>query len=372
MALETGGRNQMKKLYVTSTKQNDGKTMVTLGLMSALSERVKKVGFIKPIGLKEIMVADYAIDQDASLIERVFSLHANIKDMNPVTIDRDSLDYFSEPAKRDEVLGDVEASFKRISDGCDVVLIKGMVGAACGSVYGLANTLIAERLGGKVLIITSGGIGHPLDDVILNLEHFRSRSLDVIGVVFNKVYPHEIDKLRSFGGPFLEKHGTKLLGAIPHSKILGQPTLRDIVEHVGCRVLAGEQHLQNRVAKILVGAMSPAYAAGHFEDGALLITGGDRLDMVLAALAYGGPSAPKAARFSGLLLTCGIEPPKDILEMLKRAEIPVISSEKDSYNVASRISQMHAKLSPADKAKVNSVNDMIRRHVDVDALFDAM
>ena len=362
----------MKKLYITSTKQSDGKTMVTLGLMSAFSQRVKKIGFMKPIGLKELKVADYSIDHDASLIERVFNLHANIKDMNPVTIDRDSLDYFSEPAKRDEVLKEVDESFKRISEGCDVVLIKGMVGAACGSVYGLPNTLITERLGAKVLIVTSGGIGHPLDEIVLNLEHFRSRNIEVIGVIFNKVYPHEIDKLRSFGEPFLEDHGTKLLGVIPHSKAMSQPTLRDVVERVGGKVISGEQSLQNRVARILVGAMSPAYASDYFEDGALLITGGDRLDMVLAALAYSAQDISKRTKFSGLMLTCGVEPSKDILEMLKLAEIPVIVSEQDSYNVVSRVTQLQVKLSPADKSRINSANDMVRRHVDVDVLFEML
>jgi BioD-like phosphotransacetylase family protein len=211
-----------------------------------------------------------------------------------------------------------------------------------------------------------------LDEVILNLEHFRSRNLEVIGVVFNKVYAHEVDKLRSFGGPFLERHGTRLLGVIPHSKTLSQPTLRDIVERVGGKVLSGEQSLQNRVARMLVGAMSPAYASDYFEDGALLITGGDRLDMVLAALAHSRQDSPKSTKFSGLLLTCGVEPPPDVLEMLRSAEIPVIISEQDSCNVVSRVTQLQAKLSPADKVRINSVNDMVKRHVDIDALFAAM
>ena len=89
----------MKNLYITSTKQGDGKTMVTLGLMKVFSERVKKIGFMKPVGLSELKVADYSVDQDASLIERVFNLHANIKDMNPVTIDRESLGLFTDPKK---------------------------------------------------------------------------------------------------------------------------------------------------------------------------------------------------------------------------------------------------------------------------------
>lgn len=362
----------MKKLYITSTKAADGKTLATLGLMKAFSDRVDRIGFIKPLGLSEHKVADYAIDDDAALVERVFSLHANIKDMNPVTIDTASLSRFTDPKEREEVLSEIQKSFERISEGCDMMIIKGMVGAACGTVYGLSNPLIAKKLGAKVLILTSGGVGHPLDEAVLSLKHFQSQGLEVVGVVFNKVFPQEIDKLKDFGALFLEQQGTRLLGAIPYSKTLSCPTVRDIVEKVKGRVMMGEQQLGNHVGKILVGAMSPACAGRYFENNSLLITGGDRTDMILALLAYSMPGGEETKKFAGLLLTCGIEPPREILELLDRAEVPVVIAEQDSYSVVSSISQMQIKISPADKQRIASVYDIVRRYVDVDALFELL
>ncbi len=359
----------MKKLYITSTKQGDGKTMVTLGLMKAFSERVKKIGFMKPVGLSDLKVADYSVDQDAALIERVFNLHANIKDMNPVTIDRDSIDLFTDSVKREETIQEITESFNKISEGCDMMLIKGMVGAACGAVYGLSNAVVAKKLGGKVLILTSGGIGHPLDEVVLNLKYFQSHGLEVVGVIFNKAFPQEIDKLRTFGGPFLEQQGTRLLGIIPYSKPLASPTMREIGECINGKVLAGEQHLGNHVGRILVGAMTPAYSEKYFENNCLLITGGDRSDVVLAALAYSMLGGGKARRFAGLVLTCGVEPPETLLEMLRRADIPVIGAQQDSYTVVSGITQMQVRISPADKQKIASVYDAVRRHVEVEEMF---
>jgi BioD-like phosphotransacetylase family protein len=359
----------MKKLFITSTKQSDGKTMVTLGLMKAFSEKIKKIGFIKPIGLSEHKVADYAIDDDASLMERVFSLHSNIRDMNPVTIDKNSIDYFTDPAKQKETVKDIVESFEKVSEGRDMMLIKGMIGAACGTVYGLSNELVAKTLGAKILILTSGGIGHPLDEVVLNLKYYQAHGLEVIGVIFNKVFPEEIDKLRNFGGPFLEQRGTRLLGVIPYSKSLGYPTIRDIAERIGGKVLTGEQHLGGHAGKMIVGAMTSASVSRHFENNCLLITGGDRTDMMLAVLVQTLLSDKKKMKFAGLLLTCGVEPPNEIMEMLKQAEIPVISTQQDSYAVVSSISQMDVKISPADKQKISVVYDTVRRHVDIDNLF---
>lgn len=380
----------MKKLYITSTKQGDGKTMVTLGLMAAFSKRVKEIGFMKPVGLSELKLPDYSIDQDASLIERVFNLHANIRDINPVNLDRDSIDRLSDPAKRGGAatlkkplcgLKEITDSFARVSVGRDMMIIKGTVGAACGTVYGFSNALVARELGAKVLILTSGGVGHPLDEVVLNLEYFKSHRIEVIGVVFNKVFPQEIDKLRTFGEPFLDRFGTKLLGVIPHVKALAVPTMQDIGELIGGKVLAGERHLGNHASKILVGAMSSGIAASYFmdlEENALLITGGDRTDIILAALvssliSYGRKvDPPRRVKFAGLLLTCGVEPPEKILELMRRLEVPVISAPQDSYTIVSRISQMQVKISPADKQKIDIVNDAVRRHVELDTIFELL
>jgi len=119
-------------------------------------------------------------------------------------------------------------------------------------------------------------------------------------------------------------------------------------------------------------AMSPACAGRYFENNSLLITGGDRTDMILALLAYSAPGGEETKKFAGLLLTCGVEPPDEILELLHRAEVPVVIAEQDSYSVVSSISQMRVRISPADKQRISLVYDVVRRYVDVDTLFDLL
>ncbi len=362
----------MKKLFVSSTKQGDGNTMVSLGLLKAFSERTKKIGFMKPLGLSELMLPGYSIDYDASLMERVFNLHANIRDMNPVTLDKDSLESLAEPGRQDEVLGEIVESFKKVSGGRDIVLVKGNVGASCGRVYGLSNALIAKTLGAKVLILTSGGVGHPLDEVALNLEYYQSKGVEVVGVVFNKVFPQEEDKLRGFGAKFLEEANTRLLGIIPYNKLLAMPTIRDLTERVRGRIIAGEQHVDNHIGRIFIGAMAADQAAKYFEENCLLITGGDRADMIVAAHAYSMLPGDQKIKFGGLILTGGVTPPEEILELLRRADMPVIVVDEDSYTVASKVSQMQPRISPANKQKIEIVSEMVRRHVEVDKLFELL
>jgi len=362
----------MKILNITSTTQHDGKTMVMLGLMKAFSEKVKKIGFIKPLGLSERKVADYSIDRDAALIERVFHMHANIKDLNPVTLDKGSLEYFARPEKSKEMLAEIMASFGRISEGCDLMLVKGLTGAACGTVYGLPNVVIAKKMGAKVLLLSSGGIGHPLDQIVMNIDYLRAKGVDVLGVIFNKVFPDEIDKLRKYGASFLEKHGTRLLGVIPHHNLLSLPTIRDIAERINGKVLAGEHSLGNLVGKTFVGAMTPSYAWPYFSPNSLLITGGDRIDMILAVVTYCLMEKDETQKFAGMVLTCGVEPPEHILELLKQAGIPVILAQQDSYSVISNISQMDVRISPADERKISLVADLVKRHVEVDNIFEML
>jgi BioD-like phosphotransacetylase family protein len=190
--------------------------------------------------------------------------------------------------------------------------------------------------------------------------------------MFNKVLAQETDKLREFGTRFLEKQGTRLLGIIPYNRALSTCTVRAVAERIGGRVLAGEQYLGNHIGRFLVGALSAGSARKYFENNCLLITGGDRTDMLLAALVYALTGGQSGFKFAGIVLTGGVVPPEDILELLKRAEIPVVAVEQDSFTVTSAIGQMEPKISPADGQKIQTVCDVVRRHVDVKAIFELL
>ncbi len=76
----------MKKIFIAATKQNDGKTTVSLGLISNLKDRFGKVAFIKPIGQRYLEEEGQKIDEDSLLIEEVCGIRCGLKDMSPIAV----------------------------------------------------------------------------------------------------------------------------------------------------------------------------------------------------------------------------------------------------------------------------------------------
>lgn len=361
----------MKRLYVTATKINDGKTVVSLGLLNALKEKFERIGYIKPLGLKDVRAPGYEVDGDALLMARTLPIHAHIQDMSPVTVDRTSIKEYAEEGKQKELLQSVKDSFERVAEGKDFLLIEGTGNAAVGAVFGLPNALVAKELGAKVLLVTSGGIGHPLDEIALNKEFFESYGVEVVGVIFNKVYSHEFEQVRKICAPVLERFGTRLLGVVPYNRGIDVPTMMDVLERLRGRLLLGEKYLSNRILSIQVGAMSAQNALTRLKDNVLLVTGGDRADLLLTVVIK-GMLASDRIDVAGVVLTGELVPHPDVLGLLKKTKFPVISVKEDSYTTAAQIRSLDVKISPSDEKKISIVADVMKRYVDIDQLLSLL
>ncbi|HVY60578.1 MAG TPA: AAA family ATPase, partial [Planctomycetota bacterium] len=275
-----------KRLYVTATRRDDGKTAIVLGLMRALRKRTPRIGFIKPLGKRDVEQRGFGLDEDSLLIEKVCGIHASVKDMSPVTIDREfSEDFFRASAEPQDLMARVREAFRRIAEDQDAVVIEGTGHACLGAVYGLSNATVAKELGAKVLIVSSGGVAQPIDEVALNVSFFRQHGVEVLGAVVNKARPTEVAPLKDFGRRALERLGVRLLGVVPHDPLLESRTVLQVFEGIGAQLVAsgGDGRLGRRVEKMLVGALTTHNAIDNFEDDALLITGGDRTDLLVAA-----------------------------------------------------------------------------------------
>src|SRR5207244_551934 len=146
----------------------------------------------------------------------------------------------------------------------------------------LSNAQVAKTLGAKVIIVSQGGIGKPIDEVSLNRALFEREGVPIIGVILNKVLPDKIDYVTEFARRGLKRKGLELLGVVPHQSILSSPTVDLIREELEAEVLNG-QGIHNLVRHVIIGAMSQQNAVTHFKPGVLVITPGDREDIVLAA-----------------------------------------------------------------------------------------
>jgi dethiobiotin synthetase len=154
-----------KRIFVAATRMNDGKTTTCLGLYGALQSIFPRVGFIKPVGQRFVDVQGQKIDEDSVLLDSIFQVRVPIESMSPVAIDATFTRRFLEnPGELLPTLEDkICRSFDRVSWEKDFTIIEGSGHAGVGSIFELSNARVAQLLNAKVILISPGGIGRPID-----------------------------------------------------------------------------------------------------------------------------------------------------------------------------------------------------------------
>ncbi|MCX5669147.1 MAG: AAA family ATPase [Candidatus Omnitrophica bacterium] len=354
----------MRKIFIAATKQNDGKTTVSLGIIRNLQQKFGKVGFIKPIGQRYLEEEGLRIDEDSILIEKVCGIKSGLKDMSPIAVEKGFTEkYITKPDKKN-ISHLIQDAFRRISKNQELVVIEGTGHAGVGSVFDHSNATVAKLLGAKVIIISSGGVGRPIDEIILNKALFEKEGVKVLGVIVNKVLPNKFEKINRLVRKGLERKGIQVLGVLPYDPMLARPTIEQILEETDFEVLCGGEYLERSVAKVIVAAMEPRDASRYIIEDSLMITPGDRHDMINIALNCFRDSASKKLKICGLVLTCGIVPDEPLMDLLAKAQIPVLLAKSDTYDVATCVHDITVKIRPCDKEKISAVEKLIRENVD--------
>jgi len=354
----------MRKIFIAATKQNDGKTTVSLGIIRNLQQKFGKVGFIKPIGQRYLEEEGLKIDEDSILIEEVCGIKCGLKDMSPIAVEKGFTEkYITKPDKK-SISSQIQNSFRRISKNQELVVIEGTGHAGVGSVFDHSNASVARLLGSKVIIISSGGVGRPIDEIVLNKALFEKEGVKVLGVIVNKVLPDKFAKISGFVRKGLERKGIDVLGVLPYDPMLARPTIEQILEETDFEVICGKEYLERSVAKVIVAAMEPADAVRYISDDSLMITPGDREDMIMSALSCFRDSGNKKLKVCGMVLSCGITPEAPIMNLLEKAQIPVLLAKSDTYDVATCLHDLTVKIRPCDRDKIEAVVKLIQENVD--------
>jgi len=362
----------MKKIFIAATQQNDGKTTVSLGLIRNFQDRFKKVGFIKPIGQRYLEEEGLKIDEDSLLIEEVCGIKCGLKDMSPIAVEKGFTErYIARPDKK-AITRQIKEAFHRVSKSQKLVVIEGTGHAGVGSVFDHSNATVAKLLGSKVIIISSGGIGRPIDEIVLNKVLFEKEGVKVLGVIINKVLPEKFDKINRLVRKGLERKGVDVLGVIPYYPMLSYPTVEQVLEETNFELLCGKDYLEKYISRIIIGAMRPHYALKYIVDDSLLITPGDRKDMIKAALLTRRDTNKEKPRVCGIILSGGIVPSPQIMDALNKLNIPVLLAKSDTYTVASRIHDLIVKIRPEDTNKINTAVKLIKDNVDLDRISRGM
>jgi BioD-like phosphotransacetylase family protein len=145
--------------------------------------------------------------------------------------------------------------------------------------------------------------------------------------------------------------------------MLSQPTIEQILEETDFEVLCGRDYLERSVSQIIVGAMEPQDAVKYIVNDSLMITPGDREDMITTTLKF---------KVSGIILSGGITPSQPTMDLLSKAKIAVLSAKPDTYTVATAVHDLTVKIRPQDTAKINAVIKLIKDNVDLDKISRGM
>ena len=358
------------RVFIAATRQNDGKTTTSLGLLAALQSFYPRVGYIKPVGQRFVEIAEHKIDEDTVLMDSVYRLNCPLVDMSPIAVEPDFTRKYLADAHYDALVRKIEKAFDRVAWEKDFVLCEGSGHAGVGSVFDLSNAQVAKVLGAKVIIVTRGGIGKPIDEVALNQALFEKEGVKIIGVIVNKVLPDKVDYVTEFVRKGLKRKGLELLGVIPHQPILSRPTLQLIGEELKAERLNDSKQMMNLVKDIVIGAMSVQNAMQFFHPGVLVIIPGDREDILLAAAAE--MCSHDYSGLAGIVLTGNLHPSDHVLKLIREMPFPVLLAQQDSYEVASKVHDMTVKTRPDDTAKITLIRDMIAAHVDVQKILGAL
>jgi len=361
-----------KRIFVAATRMNDGKTTTCLGLFAALQSLYPRVGFIKPIGQRFIEVDGHKVDEDSYLLDTIYHVRVPIESMSPVTVDGTfTRRFLKEPeAVYPELVDKICRAFDRVSWEKDFTLIEGTGHAGVGSVFELSNARVAKLLGAKVILVSPGGIGRPVDEIALNKALFDQEGVEVIGAILNKVEADKIPQIAEYAGLGLARLGVPLLGLLPVQPMLSAPNLLQIAEEIGGRWLnARATAPTERVSRVVVGAMTAKGIVDYLQPGTLIITPGDRDDIILAAISSARLFGQKT--IAGLILTNDILPHEKLLELLAQTDIPVIAAREESYTITSKINSMTVKTQPQDMDKIPVIKRLIFEHVDLKKLLAA-
>jgi BioD-like phosphotransacetylase family protein len=358
------------RVFIAATRQNEGKTTTSLGLIAALQKHFPRVGYIKPVGQRFVEIEEQKIDEDSVLMDAVYHLDCPLVDMSPIAVEPDFTRKYLQSSNNEALVRKIQKAFDRVSWEKDFVLCEGSGHAGVGSVFDLSNAQVAKILGAKVIIVSQGGIGKPIDEVCLNQALFEKEGVEIIGVILNKVLGEKVDYVSDFARRGLKRKGLELLGVLPYEQMLGHPSLDLIREELHAELLNSPPTLHTLVNDVVVGAMSAQNAMKFFTPGVLLITPGDREDIVLAACT--AIDAQSTEKMAGIILTGGLRPSHSVLKVIQTMPIPMLLAQADSYEVASKVNNLTVKTRPTDGEKISLIRDIVAKHINLKKILQAL
>ncbi|MBV4501616.1 phosphate acetyltransferase [Pseudomonas shirazensis] len=353
----------MQTFFIAPTDFGVGLTSISLGLVRALERGGLKVGFFKPIAQPH--PGDTGPERSTELMARTHGLKP------PTPLSLGQVERMLGDGQLDELLEEIIRLYQQACVGKDVVVVEGMVPTRHASYAARVNLHLAKSLDAEVILVSA-----PENEVLselsgrveLQAQLFGGpRDPKVLGVILNKVRTEEsmsefASRLREHS-PLLRGNDFRLLGCIPYQPELNAPRTRDVADLLGAQVVNAGDYEQRRMNTIIICARTVANTVPLLKPGTLVVTPGDRDDIILAV----SLAAINGVPLAGLLLTSDSKPDPRILELCRgalQAGLPILSVSTGSYDTANRLNSLNREIPVDDRERAEFITDFVAGQID--------
>jgi BioD-like phosphotransacetylase family protein len=343
----------MEKVVIASMRKGAGKTSTIVGIAGALN---RKMAYVKPFGDRTLYRKKRLWDYDSALISSLFGLKEDPVDMS-IGFDHSKLRYMYDEEGTKKKLLEIVGS---IGSDKEILFIEAGRDLSYGISVHLDTLSLVKYTGSKLFLVASGEEDTIIDDLLFLKRHVDLAGVKLAGVIINKV--QHLDEFQSTHLPAIEKEGIRVVGVIPFQNELTYFSVYSLSERLFAKVITGEGGLKRVVKNIIIGAWSANVFLQNplfKKENKLVITGGDRTDMILASL---------ESDTSGIILTNNILPPSNIISKASERNIPLLMVFADTYQTARQIENLEPLLTKDDAEKVDLLQQLAKKHLNLNEI----
>ena len=347
-------------LLIASGAANTGKSATILGIAHQLQQKGCKLGYAKPIGTYFQPTDSLEDEQDLQFISQTLKLSDTQVKSPLLFLDEKTINQRLKGKDTEDYQDSLTHYCQDIS--VDLVILEGPDNLLQGTLFNLSTPEIAAKIDASVLLVVKYDPLSLIDQILQAKQTLGDR---LLGVLINSIPPEELDLTQSLIKPFLQQREIEVLGMLPHDRLLYSVSIRELVQKLKARVLCRADRLDLMVESLTVGAMNVNSALEYFRQrqNMVVVTGGDRTDLQLAAL---------EASTHCLILTGNTPPQPLILARAEDLEIPILSVDLDTLTTVEIIVRAFGKVRLHETIKLECIQELIKQHFDLDKLISKL
>ncbi|MDR3346679.1 MAG: phosphate acetyltransferase [Campylobacteraceae bacterium] len=349
-----------KSLYISSLEPYSGSLVIGMGFMEILRGRVQNIAFFRPIVPSK--------DKDAIVSFMLEYYDLKMEPSSAIGFSVEEVESAVANGKLNELMQSLISQFKALEREYDFVICEGIARSLLSSTLDFdINLEIAKNLGTPLVNLLNGknlSSAEIIDKMRIELGAIKKVGCNHFNTFVNRLDEDVLKNLENDIKQLSVQHPSIYL--LPEVEELNSPTIEEIKNALGCKFVFGKDDDLKRVVKqpkvisTTIDNMLP-----YLQEGDLIITGGDRSDIILGVLtANNSGTYPTLA---GILLIGDLLPKESFLKLIEgfqKIPLPILSTSGDTLSAALKARDVPAQITKTSDRKIALAMGLFSSRVD--------